>query len=146
MTMPVLTPEEVREYISDKVEHNHLLDDVEFSNTRIDMAVEMAMNEFDTMIPVSKTNIMTFPNKAVLLYGTLSYLFSGQAALLARNTMNYSDGGLQIPVEERMQLYQTLAAMYRDGFVTMAKSIKLYYNIEDGWGGISSDYANFPLW
>lgn len=143
---PVLTPEEVREYLQDKVEKNYLLDGEEFSATQISLAVDLAISQFDMIIPLSSSNIYTFPNKSLLLYGSLATLFEGASALLARNHMSYSDGGLQIPVEERMQLYQSLAQMYRTNFETMARSYKLQRNIEDGWGGCSSDYANMPIW
>lgn len=143
---PILTPEEVREFIQDKVEKNYLLDGEEFGATQISLAIDLAMGRFDLIIPLSNSNIYTFPSKTLLLYGTLACLFEGAAALLARNHMNYSDGGLQIPVEERMQLYQSLAQMYGSNFETSARAVKLQRNIEDGWGGVGSDYANFPIW
>lgn len=146
MGQPVLTPEEVREHISDKVESNHLLDGEEFSNTRIDLAMTLAIDRFNMIPPISSANIYMFPSKQILLYGTLALLFEGQSALLARNTMSYSDGGITIPVEERMALYQSLAAMYGQAFQESARGLKIQRNIEDGWGGVSSDYANFPTW
>lgn len=146
MPAPILTPEEVREFIKDKVEANHLLDGVEFDNTRIELAMEVAMGKYNMMIPISDANIYTFPNKIILLYGTVGALFEGQMALLARNTMNYSDGGLQIPVEERSQLYQSLSVSYNQAFETMGKSVKLQRNMESGWGIVSSDYSRMPIW
>jgi hypothetical protein len=146
MTSPVLTPEEVREFISDKVESNHLLDGEEFTNTRIDLAIELAIGRFNMIPPVGSANIYMFPNKQILMYGTLAVLYEGQAALLARNHMSYSDGGISIPVEERMALYQQLAVMYGQAFETSARGLKIQMNLESGWGGVSSDYANFPLW
>jgi len=146
MANPVLTAEEVREFIQDKVEKNRLLDGNEFEPTQIELAMEMAVDRFNMIIPLGSANMFTFPSKTLLLYGTLANLFAGQAALLARNTMNYSDGGIQIPVEERSQLYVGLAEMYEAAFTTSAKAIKLQTNIESGWGGVSSDYASFPVW
>lgn len=146
MANPVLSVEEVREFIQDKVEKNHLLDDNEFAPTQIQLAMEMAVDRFNMIIPIGSTNVFTFPSKTLLLYGTLANLFAGQAALLARNTMNYSDGGISIPVEERSQLYVGLAEMYEAAFATSAKALKLQANIEDGWGMVRSDYAYFPTW
>jgi len=143
---PVLSPEEVREFIQDKIDKNHLLDGEEFSPTQISLAMELAMGKFDMIIPIGLTTIYTFPSKSLLMYGTLGTLYEGAAALLARNHMSYSDGGLQIPVEERMQLYQSLAQMYSTSFDTMSRSFKLQMNIEDGWGGVQSDYSRMPVW
>lgn len=145
---PVITPEFVRENIMDKPELNHLLPwTEEFSNTRILMAVNLAIDKYNVnYIPHSSVNIYTFPSQYVLLYGTLAILMETQAALLARNTMEYSDGGVQIPIEERTQLYQSLAQMYGAGFDSGCRSIKLQANIEDGWGELGSEYAWMPLW
>lgn len=146
MAEPVLTPEEVREHISDKVESNHLIDGVEFTNTRIELAMELAINRFNMIIPIGGANIYNFPNKGILMYGTLATLFEGQAALLARNHMSYSDGGITVAVEERMALYRELAMMYGQAFQESGAALKKQQNMEDGWGSIGSDYANMPLW
>ena len=143
---PILSPLEVREFISDKEENNRLLDGIEFSDTQIDIAMDVAVSKFDMLIPLSNNSKYTFPNKSILMYGTLTSLYEGAAALLARNTMSYSDGGLQIPVEERMQLYTALAQMYGSAFTQMSTSYKLQTNIESGWGGVSSDYSTLPIW
>jgi hypothetical protein len=143
---PVLTFEEVQEYVRDRPENNHLIDGFEFSPTVINLGIELAISEWNSIPPRSLVTIESFPSKAILLLGTLWKLYMGQAALLARNTMNYSDGGLQIPVEERFQLYQQLAEMYGQSFLTQARSLKVHLNIEEGWGGVMSDYSNFPDW
>jgi hypothetical protein len=146
MITSILSVEEVREHIADKPELNHLLEGEEFSATRVLLAMEIAVNKYNMIIPISNLNAAIFPNKFLLLYGTLATLFEGQCALLARNTMSYTDGGISIPVEERMQLYQSLAAMYGNAFDAGSRAIKLQGNIEDGWGSVGSDYANMPIW
>lgn len=146
MANPVLSVLEVLEFIQDKVEKNRLLDGNEFEPTQVELAIEMAIDRFNMIIPIGAVNIFTFPNKTLLLYGALANLFAGQAALLARNHFSYQDGGLSIPVEERMQLYASLAEMYENAFAVSAKALKLQANIEQGWGSCSSDYAYFPTW
>jgi hypothetical protein len=73
-------------------------------------------------------------------------MYLGKATLLARNTMQYSDGGLQIPVEERAELYLGLANSFRSQFTETAKALKIQLNMESGWGSVSSDEAMFPVW
>lgn len=142
----VLSPLEVRTFISDLPECNHLLDGEEFSDPRIQQAIALTVDLFNIMTPISSYGVENFPSKTLLLYGTLGKLFSGAAALLARNTMTYSDGGLQIPVEERSQLYMSLAEMYNNEFLSSAKAFKIQRNIDDGWGSVSSDEIRFPIW
>ncbi len=148
MSNPVITPDEVREFIADYVENNHLLDDVEFSDTRISLATELAISEFNMIPPIGGVSLNTFirAGKALMMSGILWKLFEGQAALLARNTMSYNDGGISLPIEERMPLYQSLAAEYQNNFMSSAARVKQYLNIESGWGSVESDAANFPVW
>jgi hypothetical protein len=78
--------------------------------------------------------------------GTLYRCFMGQAALLARNTFEFSDGGVSVPLEERFQLYQALSGMYQADYSSSMTKVKISQNIEQGWGSIGSDYARFPIW
>lgn len=146
MAIPILTPDEVHEFLHDKIENNYLLDGEEFSKTNIALAIELAVSQYNMIPPLGATDVSNFPSKALLMMGTCWMLFAGAAALLARNTMAYSDGGLTIPVEERAPLYLSLAAMYQESFQSSAKSLKIHLNMEDGWGEVRSDEASFPVW
>lgn len=144
--VPVLSVVEVSEFIRDQAENNHLIDGTEFNPTVINLAISLAISEFNSMPPLGSFDVFTFPSKAILMSGTLYKMFAGQAALLARNHMSYSDGGLQIPVEERYQLYQSLSEMYHQDFIVSGRALKTQLNIEDGWGGVRSDYSYMPVW
>jgi hypothetical protein len=146
MASPVLTPEEVQVYVQDVPEKILLLDGLEFNPTQVTLCIELAISDFNMVQPPSNFNVSNFPNKSILLNGTLAKLFFGQAALLARNMMNYSDGGLQIPVEERYQYYIDLARTYQGEFIRAAQGYKISTNMEDGWGSVRSDYGAFPAW
>lgn len=141
-----LSPEQVRIYIKDRADSNYLITGEEFSDERIELAMELTVDTFNFMTPTTNYDLTSFPSKAILLYGTLANLFSGQSALAARNQMSYSDGGLNIPIEERFQLYQSLAAQYGQQYSDLSKQWKIQANMESGWGGVSSDYATFPMW
>lgn len=144
--VPVITPAEIKVFISDFSENNNLLDGVEFGDTQIALAIELAVDDFNRMTPFTQYNLLTFPSKSLALYGALYHLFNGQMALLARNTMSYSDGGIQIPVEERMALYQQLAASYGEMFQSNAAKLKITLNMESGWGEVRSDQSWFPVY
>ncbi len=148
MSAPLVNPDDVREFIADYAENNHLLDGEEFSDTRIALATELAMSEFNMIPPIGGVSVDTFlrTGKTVVMCGILWKLFSGQAALLARNHMSYSDGGINIPVEERMELYLRLSDMYRSEFVNSATNLKRQLNLEAGFGEVSGDAAFFPNW
>lgn len=142
----VLLPEEVRAYIQDYPEQNLLLDREEFSDVGITLAIDLAMAEYNSIPPRSLFNATNFPSKSILLYGTLWQLFLGRAALAARNNLSYSDGGLSIPVEEKYELYMSLANTFQAMFKDSSAKLKASMNMESGWGSVSSDEAYFPIW
>lgn len=148
MANPLVTPDEVREFIADYTENNHLIDGVEFSDTRISLATELAITEFNVIPPLGGATIDSFirQGKSLLITGVCWKLFEGQCALLARNTMNYSDGGISLPIEERFPLYQSLAESFKAQFLSSASRVKQYLNMESGWGEVRSDEAGFPTW
>lgn len=142
-----LTADEVREYLQDYPEQNLLLDKSEFGDTFIELCMDLATSEYNQIPPMAITAILSnFPSKGILLYGTLWMMFQGRAALAARNNLTYSDGGLQIPVEEKYELYSQLAGTFREMFQDAAQKYKISYNMDTGWGSVWSDERNFPLW
>jgi hypothetical protein len=144
--MQLLTIDEIREYVSDYAPNNYLIDGEEFTDTYINLCLSLGIDSFNSMTPKSLYSNTTFPSKSILLLGTCWQMFLGKAALLARNTMQYSDGGLQIPVEERAELYMSIANNFRAQFREAALALKIQLNMESGWGEVRSDEAYFPIW
>lgn len=144
--MAVLTPDEVRAFLADSPENNHLIDGVEFTDARINLGMDMAADSFNNIPPISNVTVDNISSKSILLYGTLWHLYNGQVALAARNQMSYSDGGLTIPIEERYQFYIQMAQSYEQQFKSAAKELKIAQNMASGWGSVHTDYAAFPIW
>jgi hypothetical protein len=142
----VLTVDEVRQFVGDYAPQKYLIDGEEFSDTDITLCMKLALDSFNAIPPMSQFNPAMFPYAAVLLYGTCWHMYLGKAALLAANTMNYSDGGLQVPIEERAELYQGLAANFNNLFITQAREMKKQMNMDSGWGHLGSDESVFPYW
>lgn len=142
----VLSVEKVREFISDYPEKNLLLDEQEFSDTLIALSMELAVSEFNSMTPKTNYSDENFPSKSLLMLGTLWQMYLGKSALMARNQLSYTDGGLQVPVEEKFEMYSRLADNYAAQFQTGSSRLKVSINMEGGWGEIRSDEAMFPIW
>lgn len=144
--MANLSIDEVREYVSDYAPNNYLIDGEEFTDTYISLCISLAIDAFNSMTPRSSYNETNFPSKSILLLGTCWQMFQGKAALLARNTMQYSDGGLQVPIEERSELYNGIAGSFRGQFREQAQPLKIQQNMESGWGEVRSDESTFLWW
>lgn len=144
--MAALTNQQIRDYLGDSPENNHLLDDVEFPDSAIELAMTLAVDSYNTIPPIGGATIDTL-GASLLLFGTLWHLYSGRAvAIAARNQMSYSDGGLTIPIEERYQFYIQMAQNWENQFKALAKDIKVAKNMEAGWNNVRTDYATFPIW
>jgi len=143
-----LTPDEIRQFLADSPENNLLIDGLEFSDSRVNLAIGLAISSFNGMQPITQYTLVSFPQNyiKVLYYLTAQTLYEGQAAMAARNQMNYSDGGLQIPIEERYEMFLSLANLFGRMATDLARQIKIQMNIESGWGSVGSDYRNFPTW
>lgn len=141
-----LTTAHVREFLSDYANTNLLLDREEFSNSYIELCMDLAVSEYNAISPPSNVTADNFPYKSIHLLGTCWQMYLGRAALMARNHLSYSDGGLQIPVEEKYELYKNLADTYKVQFQEVAMRAKIALNMADGWGQIRSDESVFPLW
>jgi hypothetical protein len=144
--MSNLSIDEVREYVSDYAPNNYLIDGEEFTDTYISLCISLAIDAYNSMTPRTIFNETNFPSKLVLLLGTCWQMFQGKATLLARNTMQYSDGGLQVPIEERSELYNGLAGNFRGQFREQAQPLKIQQNMESGWGEVRSDESRFLWW
>lgn len=141
-----LSIDEVREYVSDYAPNNYLIDGEEFTDTFISLCISLGIDAFNSMTPRSSYNETNFPSKIVLLLGTCWQMYQAKASLLARNTMQYSDGGLQVPVEERAELYMNLANNFRGQFREQAQPLKIQQNMESGWGEVRSDESRLAWW
>lgn len=141
-----LKVEEIREFLSDYPDSNLLLDKEEFSDTYMALCMDLAISEYNAISPRSNVNSETFPSKSVLLLGTVWQMYLGRSTLMARNHLTYTDGGLQIPVEEKYELYKNLADSFAARFFEAASRLKIALNMEAGWGEVRSDEANFPFW
>lgn len=142
----ILKPNEVREYISDYPDQNLLLDEQEFGDTFINLSMDLAVSEYNTIAPRTSFSVDNFPSKSVLMMGTLWQMYLGKSTLKARNHMSYTDGGLQIPIEEKYELYKNLADSFRAQFMETANRLKISANMEAGWGEVRTDEASFPYW
>lgn len=144
MADPSLSAAEVREFLMDTPEVNLLLDKEEFSDSYLSLCISLAVSSYNSITPSSSFTVESFPNKAILLYGSLHHVFEGRTAVAARNSMSYSDGGVSVPIEEKFEMYERLAGTYLAKFQQMSQSLKIQHNLESGWGHVSGDSAAFP--
>ena len=142
-----VTVDTIREYVRDKAELNVLLDNTEQSpDTLITLVLEMTVQLFNNIQPVSKHTLVGFPNDFLLIIGTLYHLCNSEAERQLRNQINFNAQGLNAGIDDKTQLYQQLAGVYLQQFTQLSQAIKQSANIDDAWGTISSPYDALHTW
>jgi hypothetical protein len=151
-TTSPLSSEEIRMFLRDLPEKNILLDDVEFSDK--DIALAMKLTVANAITPISN---LTDPNQVPmypLLCGTCGLLLKSEGLRQLRNQLTTQDGNIQnVGMDEKEQLYMRWAQHFQEEFKTFAQKIKIQENMEsimgDGWdisNGLGSGYAYSARW
>jgi len=142
-SIPVLTVEEVRVYMRDAPKYNKLLDDFHFTQREVDFAIDLTVDEFNTLPPpIGNYTINNFPSKELLILGVIGHLLNAEAILQLRNQITATDGDIApVDIDNKMAQYQQLGSYYREMFRQKAQLVKQKINIEKCYGTIPSGYA-----
>jgi hypothetical protein len=139
--MPI-TASDIRTYVKDREDLNVLLEgDLQSDTNLIELAMKMAVSDFNAIAPLTSMILETFPNDAVLLYGTLHHLANGEAEKQLRNNVNFSAQGMQASLDDKQPSYTGLAQYYKQMFDQRSKEYKQALNTAAAWGESFSPYA-----
>jgi hypothetical protein len=132
-------------FMRDYANNNILLDDVQFTNNELNMAMEMAVSAFNSVTPQSAFTPMSFPAhlQYPLLIGTTRFLLMSESFLQARNQATVQDGDVSpIGIDDKAALYSQLAKALKDEWDELVRGIKTQNNMENGYNSLSSGYRN----
>ena len=133
-------------YMRDFLARNDLLQTLQFSDPEIINAMELAVDMFNIITPITSiAKVESFPNRYLLLLGTVSNLLTGEALANIRNQLSYSDGGIQVDVDNKMSAYLEAGRLLSAQFQEASDNYKKQVNAEQAFGGISSGYEILPI-
>jgi len=131
----------VRMFMRDHSELNRLIAGEESSNRQIMWAVFDALDEFNTDPPFTRFGLADFPSRHLLIRGTVISLLTSIGLLQTRNHLQFSDGGIQVGINDKTPYLQAWINLLRSEYDAKKLRLKTAYNIENGWGGgINSEY------
>ena len=137
-----LTAEEIRLCVKDSPFLNILLEgDLQSSDELINLAMKLAVSEFNGIPPMSQFAVDTFPSDHILLDGTLYRLCMSEAERQLRNNIDFSVQGLQAGLDNKYREYLEMSKYYKDNLYQAAQSFKINANTEQAWDGLYSPYA-----
>jgi len=137
----------LRKFLRDIDELNKLLEGKESTDSQLRMAIEDALDDWNTTPPLlTPVTLENHPAPRLLLRGAAIEVLMSAGIFYSRNRLNYSDGGITVAVFDRAQDYQAWANRFAQEYEAKKASTKKAINIAQGWGGIPSEYREINSW
>jgi hypothetical protein len=141
MNLPRLV-ERIRNFIRDHEELNRLTLGKENSDSDILEAIEDVLNDFNNTPPFYTIfNLTNLPPLNIVKLGAIVYLLKSVGLLNTRNSIQYSDGGVNVNMDKTPAI-QAWIQMIQNEYEEKKAKFKIASNIENSWGaGVSSEYV-----
>lgn len=126
---------------------NMLLDDLEFSDEQILLAIAKPIQTWnETPPPLRMLTTRTWPWRGALVDGILAELYMMAAAHYRRNRLQTSAAGVDSDVRNKEREYMAAAQFYGDKFKEWLRDKKVSINIKLFNGQAVSDYSRRTGW
>lgn len=133
----------LRLFINDTPELNRLIRREESDDTKLDLAIDLAIDDYNITAPLLQSHVLTnFPSLYLLIYGSTIQVLRSNGILQSRNELAYSSGGVSVRIFDKTQLYQSWIAQFVAEYERKKQNFKISTNINDALaGGVASEYA-----
>lgn len=134
--------ERIRNFLRDHEELNRLTLGKENSDSDILEAIEDVINDFNNTPPVYTIfNLSNLPPLNIVKLGAIVYLLKSVGLLNTRNSIQYSDGGVNVNMDKTPAI-QAWIQMIQNEYEEKKSKFKIAANIESSWGaGVNSEYV-----
>jgi len=120
---------------------NVLLDDVEFSDGELALAIRLTVSRFNSMNPPIRALVAEQIPLDIILYGVASFLMNAESFRQLRNQASVPDGETSLGIDDKHQLYAAMKQRLTEEFTTQATQWKVAKNMAACWGGVNSGFA-----
>lgn len=130
--------QEIRYYTRDFAQLNRLLRGEESSDRQIAWAILDAVEDFNGTPPMtgySVEDLLSMHQSALLKRMAVVSLIESVAMLQTRNHVNYSDGGLNLGVNDKTPLLMNFIKLFANKTEQMKQRVKIALNISAMIGG-----------
>jgi len=136
--------ESLRKFVKDLVAKNILLKfQVENEDDFLGLFLDMALSGLNSMPPpVASFAYANFPFCATLLHKAALECLISNDIVKSRNDLTYSDGGITVNDGPKYQYIIQVLQRIVDKEEDYWRQYLINLNIQMGWGGVSSPYAN----
>jgi hypothetical protein len=145
-TTPVIvSKDQIRMFIRDYANKNILIDDVQFNDAELNLALEMAVSDYNSVTPQTMLTPSSFPQhlKYLLMVGTARFLMMSESFLQIRNQSTYQDGEISpIGLDDKMAQYAQLAQQLKAEWDDRVRQVKTQNNMEAAYNSVGSGYKS----
>ena len=121
---------------------NLLVPDQIFSDDRMEVAIEDAVDDWNsTPPPIGDITFFDHPSPGLLSLCVMTDLLRHEALNYMRNGVDFSDGGTSVSDTNRGQQLMAIADRLYNQYQAAKEARKMDLNIAQGWGGSWSEYG-----
>ena len=133
----------LRHFLNDTPQHNRLIRKEESNDEKLDLAIYMAIDDYNiTTPPLGNSSIENFPSLWLLLYGATIQVLRSAGLLQSRNELMYQSGNISVRIFDKTQLYQSWLNQFMQDYERKKKDFKIALNIDAALaGGVRSEYS-----
>lgn len=145
----LVTPQDVRFFLMDRTaSENFLLDSVEFSDEDVNSAITLAVDKYNSTLPmVDYYTPENFPYRYELMLGASASLLRAKGFNYLRNNLDFSTkDGTTVNDRSKGGDYLKLADAMMQEFDNRVTQIKKTKNAEQAYGSVGGVYGRRILW
>ena len=133
----------LRLFLNDTPELNRLIRREESTDEKLDLAIDLAIDDFNITAPLLATYTdNTFPSLYLMIYGASIQVLRSAGLLQSRNELAYSSGGVSVRIFDKTQLYQSWIAQFVAEYERKKQNFKISLNINSSLAsGVASEYS-----
>lgn len=144
-TPTIVSKDQVRMFMRDRAPNNILLDDVQFTDDELNLAIEMTASAYNVVTPQTNFTPSTFAQHAqyLLLIGTVRFLLMSESFMQVRNQATVQDGDISpIGIDDKAALYSQMAQSLKAEWDELVRGVKTQNNMESAYTTLGSGYRN----
>jgi hypothetical protein len=120
----------LRLFIRDYFDKNPLHDDVEFTDSELEVALEQAVLHANIIGRPTSYTLSAFPNTYVLNVGAVAHLQKSEGIRQLRNQASFQDGNIQgVGIDDKSSGYLQIAQVMQQEFTMHINNIKITTNL-----------------
>lgn len=133
----------LRLFLNDTPELNRLIRREESDDARLDLALAMAVDDYNITTPLlGSVTVSQMPSLYLLVYGAAIQVLRSAGILQSRNELAYSSGGVSVRIFDKTQLYQSWIAQFVAEYERKKQNYKISLNINSAMSaGVASEYS-----